>query len=192
MNPNEWPNGYRFFPSLAVSRGRYALRAITWEDRINIRRWRNEQISVLRQRESLSLKEQNQYFRDVIAKQMLLPRPAQVLVGYLEDNSLVGYGGLVHIQWERKCAEVSFLTETGRNTEEGFRSDWFRFLDMVIEIAIEGLSLKRLTVEVYSIREDVETFIKEYGFVQEETFVRRQSDDAALSGSHFYGLDLKA
>lgn len=192
MNPNEWPNGYSFLPSLAVSRGRYALRAITWEDRIYIRRWRNEQISVLRQREPLSLEQQNQYFRDVIATQMHLPRPAQVLVGYLEDNSLVGYGGLVHIQWEQKCAEVSFLTETGRNTGERFRSDWLRFLDMVSEIAMQGLSLKRLTAEVYSIREDVETFIKEYGFVQEETFVRQHSDDAALSVSHSYGLDLKA
>ena len=192
LNSFVWPNGYNFFPDIAISRGRYALRPITWEDRTYIRRWRNEQISVLRQREPLSLKEQNQYFRDVVATQMYLPKPAQVLVAYLEDNSLVGYGGLVHIQWERKCAEVSFLTETRRNTRERFKSDWFGFLNMVREIAVQHLSLHKLTVEVYSVREDLEVFIKEYGFVQEETVIRRQSDDSAVGVSHFYGFDLKA
>ena len=153
MNPNEWPNGYRFFPSLAVSRGRYALRPITWEDRTYIRRWRNEQISVLRQQEPLSLKEQNQYFRDVVATQMHLPKPAQVLVGYLEDDSLVGYGGLVHILWDKRSAEVSFLLSPQYVTpEETYRQYHLQFLTLIKELAFAQLGFLELTTETYAHR----------------------------------------
>ncbi len=78
--------------------------------------------------------------------------PAQVLVALLERGRLIGYGGLVHISWPNRRAEVSFMTEGGRQDEPTFRADLAAFLDLMIELAGPRLGLHRLTTECYEFR----------------------------------------
>ena len=40
--------------------------------------------------------------------------PHQILVRFLLRNNLIGYGGIVHIDWVNLRGEVSFLLETSR------------------------------------------------------------------------------
>ena len=179
MNLDQWPGKYEAFPGLKITRGRNALRPISWSDRTPIRRWRNEQISVLRQREPLSAHDQDQYFAEVIAPQMKSPQPPQLLFGYIEDGALVGYGGLVHVVWKDLHAEVSFLTETGRASGQKLRDDWFAYLDMLTELARDELGLQQLTTETFATRVDTPPILEEYGFA----FVCERTAQSLVDGS---------
>src|SRR5210317_2900 len=86
----------------------YSLVPIRMEDRYDIMRWRNEQIYHLRQKEPLTESQQDQYFEEVVSKLFDQEEPDQILFSFLEGAQLIGYGGLVHINWEDKNAEVSF------------------------------------------------------------------------------------
>ena len=47
--------------------------------------------------------------KKIILKQFKLQRPSQMLFSFYNQNKLIGYGGLVHINWIHKNAEISFL-----------------------------------------------------------------------------------
>lgn len=191
MNLDLWPRGYEYFPGLAITRGRHALRPIAWADRIPVRLWRNAQISVLRQREPLSVDAQDRYFSEVVAVQMRLPRPPQVLFGYLEDSTLVGYGGLVHIVWEHQRAEVSFLTESSRASGDTLRRDWLTYLDLLTVIARDLLGLHKLITETFETRIEIPPIIEEYGFQREGMLGDQYRIDGMWCASVIHGLILK-
>ncbi len=149
---SDWPAAYRCADLARLVRGRYSLRPIDWSDRTPIREWRNDQIDVLRQTSALTVAGQDAYFADVVRPQLDQEEPAQVLVALLEDGRLIGYGGLVHISWPNRRAEVSFMTEASRQDEATFRADLAAFLDLVIELAADRLALHRLTTECYAFR----------------------------------------
>jgi RimJ/RimL family protein N-acetyltransferase len=147
-----WPAAYRCADLSGLVSGRYSIRPIDWDDREPIRTWRNEQIDVLRQAAPLSVEDQDRYFDAVVRPQLAEDEPRQVLVSLLEDGRLIGYGGLVHISWTDRRAEISFMTEAGRLDETTFRADLAAFLGLIVEFAAERLHLHRLTTECYEFR----------------------------------------
>ena len=191
MNPDEWPDGYAYFPNLSINFGQHSLRPITWADRVPIRRWRNEQIEILRQREPLSVEDQDLYFERVIAAQMAMVRPPQLLFGYLEGRSLVGYGGFVHIDWGCHQAEVSFLTATARALGDSLRRDWKIYLDMVTVLARNVLDLDKLTTETFETRSNLPPILEDYGFQHEGVLVNRRYNHGQWYASVSHGLALK-
>ena len=44
----------------------------------------------------------------MVKKQFKEKQPNQLLFSFIENNLLIGYGGLVHIDWTNKNAEISF------------------------------------------------------------------------------------
>ena len=84
--------------------GRYSIVAIRPDDRWKIMEWRNEQLDILRQPGVLTRDMQQRYFDQVVIPQFSQTTPLQILVSYLYDDQLIGYGGLVHIQWVDKRA----------------------------------------------------------------------------------------
>ena len=92
--------------------GEYSLVPIRYEDRYEILRWRNDQINILRQTKPITPQEQDEYFNSAVANLFKIDSPPQLLWSLLKSNILIGYGGLVHIDWKSKNAEISFLTET--------------------------------------------------------------------------------
>lgn len=165
MSP--WPQGYRAFPELGIEVEGRALRALRWEDREPIRRWRNEQLDVLRQGSPLTPEQQDAYYTDVLAPQFGLDRPPQVLVAFEEEGRLVGYGGFVHIAWHDDRAELSFLMATERAQSPAWADDWRAYLPLLATLAREHLGLHRLTTETFAFRTDVLAVMQECGFVRE-------------------------
>ena len=74
-------------------------------DAEKIRKWRNNQIKILRQNEKIKKKDQVIYFK----KHILLKNPKLDLFAIDLDQKLVGYAGLVNISNHFKTAEVSFI-----------------------------------------------------------------------------------
>ncbi|NBP68517.1 MAG: N-acetyltransferase, partial [Cytophagia bacterium] len=148
--------------------GKYKLIPIRFEDRHFIREWRNQQIAILRQKEPLTIEKQDLYFEQVVSKLFEQEKPAQLLFSFLESDSLIGYGGLVHIDWESRNAEVSFLTNTQRaNDVEQFVGDWIGFLKILKRVASQELDFIKIYTYAYDTRPFLYTALENCSFVQE-------------------------
>ena len=102
---------YKCIDQQTFSDGEYKLIPIRFEDRYDIMKWRNEQMYHLRQTTLLTIEQQDEYFSNVIAPLFDKDHPEQLLFSFFKKDELIGYGGLVHIHWEHRNAEVSFLTK---------------------------------------------------------------------------------
>ena len=92
-------------------------------------KWRNEQIYHLRQKRPLSADDQENYFANVVNKLFDQDKPEQILFSFLQGDTCIGYGGLVHINWVDNNAEISFIMDTGLEKEH-FEKYW-SFLNYV-------------------------------------------------------------
>ncbi len=156
--------------------GNYKLVPIRDEDRHQIRQWRNEQIDILRQKKLLTIEKQDEYFKEVVAKLFEEEDPTQLLFSFLENDILVGYGGLVHIDWESLNGEISFITETSRNREiQRFKNDWGEFLKILKVIASVHLRFNKIYTYAYDIRPALFSVLDENNFKQEATLKKHIS-----------------
>ena len=133
--------------------GDYSLVPVRDEDKYSIMKWRNEQIDILRQKEPLTKYQQENYFKNIVNQLFEEEQPKQILWSFVQNGESIGYGGLVHIDWHKKEAEISFLTKTERNLiKEQFISDWIEYLKLVKRVARQFLQLKRIYTYAYDIR----------------------------------------
>ena len=116
----------------------YSLVPIRMEDRELIRKWRNEQMYHLRQQEALTESQQETYFKEVVAKLFQSEQPTQYLFSYVQGEECMGYGGLVHINYEKSSAELSFIMKTELEAED-FRFHWTNYLQLIENIATTSL-----------------------------------------------------
>ena len=107
----------------------YSLVTIREKDIESIRKWRNNQIDVLRQKEKISKKEQIQYYKSFIIKNFKKKNPDSILFSYMLNEKCIGYGGLTNIDWDLKRAELSFLVDDHRYFDSKiYAKDFFAFL----------------------------------------------------------------
>ena len=102
---------YAVLGSAEYTSGEIYLRTISLADMEEIRIWRNSQIGILRQSNILSADDQTSYFFNVISPDFSTTIPKQILFVIFLHEKRVGYGGLVHIDWDKQIAEVSFLLD---------------------------------------------------------------------------------
>lgn len=121
------------------------------EDKYLIMQWRNEQMYHLRQNSLLTREEQDKYFSDVVIKSFYTINPQQILFSYLKDNECIGYGGLVHINWLDRNAEVSFILKTELENEN-FEAHWINYLNLIENVAFEELKLHKIFTYAFDIR----------------------------------------
>lgn len=157
------------YKALRINRqtvGDFQIVPIRYGDRQSIRKWRNEQIYHLRQTEPLTAEQQDRYFQDIVAPLFRNERPPQLLFSLLKNNECIGYGGLVHINWRDRHAEVSFIMKTSLEKEH-FEYLWSIFLQLLQPIAFEGLGLHKLFTYAYDLRSRLYIALDEAGFRQE-------------------------
>ncbi len=163
----------------------YKILPIRMEDMEPIRLWRNSQLEVLRQKKILSQKDQEVYFSNVVQPLFNQENPPQILFSLFKDSQIIGYGGLVHISWVDKRAEVSFLVDTKRTLDkEQYKEDFFAFMAMMKEVAFNELKFHRLTGETYSFRNYHISLMEKMGFVEEG----RMRDHIFENGSYYDAL----
>lgn len=162
----EFPKNYKALSKNIFNLGRYKIVPIRYEDRLDIMTWRNEQMYHLRQREKLTTQNQDNYFNNVIAKIFECKQPEQILFSYLENEICIGYGGLVHINWADKNAEISFIIKTSLE-KVFFKYHWQIFLELIEEVAFKELKFHKVFVYAYNLRPHLYEAIEEKGFVKE-------------------------
>lgn len=112
----------------------YYIEQIRHQDWQTIREWRNAQMDILRQNHIISVEEQEAYLKTYY-KECASYKPPQILYSFLyaarnEDYpTLIGYGGLVHINWFNKSAEISYLVSPDRKADLlQYAREWLTFL----------------------------------------------------------------
>jgi hypothetical protein len=76
-----------------------------------------------------------------------------LLFSFLDGEELIGYGGLVHINWKDKNAEISFLLANDLNDRDNYLKLFTIFLKLLKEIALD-LKLHK----IYSYGYDIEAY----------------------------------
>ena len=159
---------YSCMPRARVAHGAHALEAVQPGDIESIRQWRNAQLDVLRQSAAISAEQQAEYFARRIWPGKADPRPDTILLAFREGARLVGYGGLVHVSWEHRRAEVSFLLEPALAADAARYSELFsRFLRLLKDIAFNDLGIERLFTETYAFRGAHMAVLESEGFLPE-------------------------
>ncbi|MGF1555123.1 GNAT family N-acetyltransferase [Paucihalobacter sp.] len=157
---------YKVLKQQIFSNGQQSLIPIRMKDRHNIRKWRNEQIFHLRQNKILTEAEQDHYFNTVVKALFAEVQPNQILFSYLENNQCIGYGGLVHINWIDKNAEISFIMNTELE-KDYFSKHWIVFLELIEQVAFHELKLHKLCTYAFDLRPHLYEIIENAGFVKE-------------------------
>jgi len=157
---------YKVLEQQTFSNGKQSIVPIRMEDRHNIRVWRNEQLFHLRQNQVLTEEDQDTYFNTVVKGLFLQEQPNQVLFSYLEQNECIGYGGLVHINWTDRHAEISFLTKTDI-TGKAYEAHMTRFMNLIEQVAFKELRLHKLFTYAFDLRPEIYGILEKSGFKQE-------------------------
>lgn len=148
--------------------GGYTLRLVAQDDLLPIMHWRNAQLEVLRGKAPLTPADQDAYWRNVIEPSFSEDEPRQILLTYLHQGEPIGYGGLVHIAWEDRRAEVSFLVSPERAAEPTvYTRDSSTWLRLLRRVAFEMLGLQRLFTETYDLRPHHVALLEAGGFEPE-------------------------
>ena len=157
---------YKVIEDQIYSKGNYSIVSIRYEDRMDIMKWRNEQIYHLRQNKPLTLEDQEDYFNNVIAKLFEQEQPNQILFSYLENNKCIGYGGLVHINWEDKNAEISFIMNTDLEIHN-FKMHWVTYLNLIEKVAFIDLKFHKIYTYAFDLRPHLYLALQEASFIEE-------------------------
>lgn len=161
-------NSYKALNEQKFSNGNFSIVPIRYQDRMAILKWRNEQLYHLRQDKPLSEEDQEIYFNTVVKKLFDLKHPDQLLFSYLDNDQCIGYGGLVHINWIDKNAEISFVMNTELE-KNNFSKHWGIFLDLIEKIAFEELHLYKIFTYAFDLRPHLYEAVENSGFTKEAT-----------------------
>lgn len=156
---------YSFLEKKEYVYKKYNLKPLRKKDIQLIRKWRNEQINVLRQKDEISIDEQKKYFSNLEKKSFYVKKPETILFSILLDEKCIGYGGFVHIDWESQRAEISIITMTSRNKNlNTYKKDFHAFFHIIKYLAFNELEFNRITTETYDIRPYVIELLEDVGF----------------------------
>lgn len=162
------PRQYICLPTTPLKVGSFSLVTVQEEHIESIRQWRNAQMDVLRQMEPISPDQQVRYYKEHIWPTLDRPNPRQILLSFLEGGRHIGYGGLVHIAWGHRRAEVSFLLDPVLAADIPTHCRYFAlYLGLVKQLAFSILGLHRLHTETYALRTDLIRELEANGFYRE-------------------------
>ena len=161
-------NSYKALHKQKYANVNFAIIPIRYEDRMAILKWRNEQIYHLRQSKPLTEEDQENYFNTIVNSLFNEDQPNQILFSYMQKDVCIGYGGLVHINWIDKNAEISFIMNTELE-EEHFSKHWTVFLELIERVAFKDLNFHKLFTYAFDLRPPIYEILENAGFVKEAT-----------------------
>lgn len=158
---------YKCLNYQSYKNGDFQIVPIRFQDRYKIMNWRNEQMYHLRQSKALTIEDQDSYFNNTISSLFDKNYPNQILFSFLERGNCIGYGGLVHLNWEKKSGEISFLISTELELNF-FKKLWSIFLKLIEEVAFRNLNLNRIYTYAFDVRPKLYECLEENGFKLEQ------------------------
>ncbi len=176
-------------PLDSLTSGAATVTAVQPEHIQAIREWRNAQLHVLRQTEPITVEQQERYYAEHIWPTMKDRTPKNVLLTYLHGGTAIAYGGLVHIDWSKLQAEVSFLMAPEfANDTPRYREHHLAFLGLLRELAFSHMGFRSLFTETYEHRTQHMQNLEAFGFVRERVDKDKISIEGKALDSVFHVL----
>ena len=140
---------------------KYKLRTIENNDLEAIRKMRNAQTKILRQVKPISYNEQQEYFSKIHKDN------SQILFA-IEDEveEMIGYCGLVNINYVYSTAEISFITIKSECNVE-YSKIFLFILNSLSDFAFNSLGLNKIWTETYGFRTNHISILEQFGMVKE-------------------------
>tara|TARA_R110000868_G_scaffold118059_2_gene313287 strand:- start:17839 stop:18402 length:564 start_codon:yes stop_codon:yes gene_type:complete len=157
---------YKVLKNQNFVNGNYSIVPIRYEDRFDIMKWRNEQIYHLRQNKPLTVEDQDLYFQTVVSKLFNDDKPSQILFSFLKNNICIGYGGLVHINWIDRNAEISFVMNTNLE-KEYFQFYWESYLALIEKVAFVELNFHKIFTYAFDLRSKLYVALENSNYLKE-------------------------
>jgi len=157
---------YKCLLKSKISSNYFHLEPIRDEDKYEIMDIRNQQIYHLRQSELLTKENQDKYFLNVISKLFEVENPNQLLFSVFFKEEFIGYGGLVHINWIDKNAEISFVMKTHLE-KDFFEFYWLNFLNLIEQIAFNELNFHKIFTYAFDLRPKLYKALLKSNFIEE-------------------------
>ena len=146
-------NSYKALNKQVYNFEDFSIVPIRHKDMLKIMNWRNTQIIHLRQKIELTIEKQEEYYEKVIKNLFNNEQPSQLLFSFLEKKICIGYGGLVHMNWEDKRAEMSFLVNPViASNIEAYEISFSSFIKLIKKVCFEEIKFNKLYTETYSNR----------------------------------------
>jgi len=159
-------NSYKVLNKQIIASEGYSIVPIRYQDRLAIMKWRNEQIYHLRQSKPLTEIDQEHYFKSTVSKLFDQEQPNQILFSYLKGDRCIGYGGLVHINWMDRNAEISFIMDTSLE-KDFFEFHWKTYLELLEQVAFTDLEFHKIYTYAFDLRPYLYTIFEDNGFKHE-------------------------
>lgn len=190
-----FPDKYRCIPELMTTNEEFNIVPIRYEDRFLIMKWRNEQLYHLRQTAPLTEADQEYYFTNVVSDLFDQELPNQLLFSLIEGKKCIGYGGLVHINWKDKNAELSFIMDTAREHKE-FEKLWSIYLDLIEKIAFDQLKFHKLYTYAFDIRPHLypaleKKFYRKEAVLKEHCLINGEFKDVVIHSKIDYDIQIR-
>lgn len=161
-------NKYLCLSKQVFDYGEYKVEPYRYEDLFKIKEWRNDQIDILRQANTLSDEDQINYYNNFILPSFHQQRPKIILFSFFLKKELIGYGGLTNCSWDNKRCELSFLLSTERSRDnEIYGNDFSAFIKLMKEIVFQAMPFNRIFTETYDVRPFHVSILEKNGFVFE-------------------------
>lgn len=158
---------YSCLQKQAFTSAGFSLVPLRDQDKYDIMRWRNEQIYHLRQSKPLTKEDQDHYFANIVSKLFDQQQPSQILFSYLENDVCIGYGGLVHINWIDKNAEISFIIDTSLE-KDFFEFHWINYLGLIEQLAFSALNLHKIFTYAFAdVRPQLSGILEKAGYKED-------------------------
>lgn len=175
---------YKCISQSVFSIENFHIEPIRDSDKYEIMTIRNEQLYHLRQEKLLTVEDQDTYFNTVVNNLFEVDFPSQILFSFFKDNSFIGYGGLVHINWKDKNAEISFVMKT--ELEKNFlKENWSSFLKLIENVAFQELHLHKIATYAFDVRPHLYEIFEHNGYkkeavLKEHIFIENQYIDVVI------------
>lgn len=117
--------------------------------------------------------------------------PSQILMGLDCSGEFVAYGGLAHINWMDRHAEMSFLTDPIYSNYEDHHRLLTIFVKLLSQLALNELGLHRLFTETYSFRTEHIKMLESVGFGREGVLKEHVVINGEFVDSIMHGLILE-
>jgi len=157
---------YKCLINTVISENQFHIEPLRDQDKYEIMEIRNQQLYHLRQSEPLTTEKQENYFATVVAGLFEQERPNQLLFSFFENDIFIGYGGLVHINWIDKNAEISFVMKTELE-KDNFAKYWSEYLKLIEKVAFHELNFHKIFTYAFDLRPHLYDLLLNCGFAED-------------------------
>ena len=156
------------------------------DDLAQIKKWRNEQQSICRYWKPLTDDNQEDWYftySDKDSREVIFAIRTEWVSDMLK---LIGYCGLVYIDWLNRRAEYSILVDL--NYHSNYDEIFKKTTDFIVDYGFNSLNLNKITTETFSHRTHQIELLEKYGFERQGVLKDHIYKDGKYWDSHLHAI----